>query len=333
MQSSPGPTADARFCPLAPGRHVREVVDACRSAALGFAWSAHHGWGKRELARWLVGPYAHATSATRGLRGSGLQHAVAPHPLEEATIETLLVDARAEILMLLRDVWSWSYDTTSARACIDEGLVVGIADDEANLGYGPVERPRMRLVDRVRSLFVADYLTRPADYAAFAVCSGCDGATFDGGLYHEGCARPRLRSVLRRRAAVELRLPTYFDEHDALGLALKSGCRQPRWWSSITLPSGSRTKIPCAPGMNWIGPPLSAIPAAVRRSAATVISGQSSATWVMPGCFTGTSISTFGSLAFGALRIRLISSPDGCSRMATGSGPIGPAVFVKPRSA
>jgi hypothetical protein len=54
---------------------------------------------------------------------------------------------------------------------------------------------------------VADYLTRPGDYAAFAVCEDCDGATFDGGLYHEDCMRPRSRTVLRHRAVHELVLP------------------------------------------------------------------------------------------------------------------------------
>ena len=65
----------------------------------------------------------------------------------------------------------------------------------------------MRLVDRVRSLFFADYLTRPGDYAAFAVCEDCEGATFDGALYHVGCTRPRTRTVLRRRVPRELLLP------------------------------------------------------------------------------------------------------------------------------
>jgi len=40
----------------------------------------------------------------------------------------------------------------------------------------------------------------------------------------------------------------------------------------------------------------------------------------------------FGSLAFDALSTRFNSSPDGCSRIATGSGPSGPAVFSNPSS-
>src|SRR6266849_1509949 len=86
---------------------------------------------------------------------------------------------------------------------------------------------------------------------------------------------------------------------------------QPRWCSSITLRSGSRTKIPCAPGPKRTGPPLSWMPAASSRSFAAMMSGHKRAKCVIPGCFSGTSMSTFGSFAFGALRMRFSSSPDG----------------------
>jgi hypothetical protein len=198
---------DPRFCLLMPGARVRDVADACRSAALGFAWSAHQGWGRRELARWLIGPYAHAASATRVLRASGKPSAVEHRPIDEASIQDLLCRTRREILEVLRNAWSWAHDTTAARAWVDEGIVAGIADETSDLGYAPVDRAGMRLIDRVRSLFIADYLTRPSDYAAFAVCDGCDGATFDGGLYHGDCTRPRERTVLRRRPVLEVELP------------------------------------------------------------------------------------------------------------------------------
>ncbi|MDB4938675.1 MAG: hypothetical protein JWP87_5647 [Labilithrix sp.] len=195
-----------RIVTLLPGVRVTEVADACRSAALGFAWGAHHGWGRRELARWLVGPYARAAAATRSLRVSGMRPAVIVRPLTEDTIEELLRRARAEVIEVLRGVWSWTHDGATVRARIDEGLVAGIVDDASNLGFAPVDQPRMRLVDRVRSLFIADYLTRPTEYAAFVVCPECDGATFDGGLYHVDCMRPR-RTVLRRRAVRDVALP------------------------------------------------------------------------------------------------------------------------------
>ena len=204
--AAPAPS-DARLCPLLPGIRVADVADACRSAGLGFAWSAHNGWGRRELARWLVGPYAHAVAATRGLRASGTRAAVVHREIDEETVEQLLSTTRAEILEMLRGIWSWTHDAPAVRARIDDGLVAGIVDDASGLGFAPVDNMRMRLVDRVRSLFVADYLTRPGDYAAFAVCDDCDGATFDGGLYHEDCMRPRSPSRLRHRAVREVLLP------------------------------------------------------------------------------------------------------------------------------
>jgi hypothetical protein len=155
----------------------------------------------------LVGPYAHAAAATRALRTSGLRRAVTHRPLDEGTIATLLSEARAEVLEVLRNAWTWPADPAFARARVEEGLVAGIADETSDIGYAPVDVPGMRLVDRVRSLFIADYLTRPADYAAFAVCEDCEGATFDGALYHVDCRKPRPNTVLRRRVARTLVLP------------------------------------------------------------------------------------------------------------------------------
>jgi hypothetical protein len=75
-----------------------------------------------------------------------------------------------------------------AKAMVDAGLVVGVIDHESSsLGFAPVSSPEMRLVDRVRSLFVADYLTSPSDYASFRVCTACEGATFDAD--HGDCQR------------------------------------------------------------------------------------------------------------------------------------------------
>ncbi len=127
--------------------------------------------------------------------------------LREETIEGLLAATHAEIIEMLRSIWSWTNDAATVRARIREGLVAGIVDEASELGFAPVDSMRMRLVERVRSLFVADYLSRPGDYAAFAVCDDCDGATFDGGLYHEDCMRPRSRTALRHRAVRQVVLP------------------------------------------------------------------------------------------------------------------------------
>jgi hypothetical protein len=180
---------NARVIVLTHGTRVRDVADACRSAALAFARSANH-WSKRELAMWLVGPYARAVAASSVRAASGVHRArYAPRPIPAEEIARLVESAHAELHDSLRRVWSWRYDSGFARDAIDAGIVAGILDDEAAIGYAPVDRPDMKLVDRVRSLFLADYFTRPRDYASFAVCPGCGAATFDLGRSHDAeCA-------------------------------------------------------------------------------------------------------------------------------------------------
>jgi hypothetical protein len=82
---------------------------------------------------------------------------------------------------------------------IDEGFVVGVVDESSAIGYAPLDAFDMRLVDRVRSLFVADFLTRPADYDRFSVCESCGAATFDAVESHEGICGGRATRSQRRR--------------------------------------------------------------------------------------------------------------------------------------
>ncbi len=185
---------------LGPGMRVLDVADACRSAALGFAWGARD-WNKRELAQWLIGPYARATAPARALRGSGQRRAIERRTVEDDVVCELLARTHLALVEILRQAWSWRDDSAFARAVVADGLVGGIIDDASEIGYAPIDQSGMSLLRRVESLFLADFLTRPSDYAAFAVCADCDGATFDGGLYHVGCSRPREITVLRRRAA------------------------------------------------------------------------------------------------------------------------------------
>jgi hypothetical protein len=179
-----------RVCTLLPGIRVHDVADASRSAALGFALSARSGWGRPELARWLVGPYAEAVAATRSLRVSGTRAAVVHRPVEEDTVQELLTTARTEILEVLRGAASWKHDGAAVRAFMAEGLVAGIVDETSDLGFAPLDG-RMRLAARVRSLFVADYLTRPKDYATFTICEHCETATFDAEAHRAECTHPQ----------------------------------------------------------------------------------------------------------------------------------------------
>jgi len=200
------PRVESRCVVLDRGLTVTDVADAARSAALGFAWGANNGWGKRELARWLEGPYARAVAVSHGAR-AGVRRRVAPRPISEETIETLLARAHAFLMDGLRSVSEWRRDASFAREMIDEGFVVGVVDESSAIGYAPLDAYDMRLVDRVRSLFVADFLSRPDDYEDFIICDACGAATFEGAQFHElTCGEALTPSVpsLRKKPVFEL---------------------------------------------------------------------------------------------------------------------------------
>lgn len=193
------PRVESRCVALEAGVSVKDIADAARSAALGFAWGADRGWGRRELARWLVGPYAHAVAVSHVAR-SGVRRSVTERPLAEDTVKHLLRRSHAYLLDGLRSAATWRRDASFAREMIDEGFVVGVVDESSAIGYAPLDAFDMRLVDRVRSLFVADFLSRPSDYDTFAVCETCGAASFDGVASHSDiCSGGGVRS-LRRRA-------------------------------------------------------------------------------------------------------------------------------------
>jgi hypothetical protein len=196
-----------RLSTLPRGLGVTDVAAASRSAALAFTWSSP-GWGRRELARWLVGPYARAVvSAPTPLGVPTRPHPGSARCVGEAEIVDLVASARREVLDALRDAWAWTREPRFIRERLDEGLVVRVRDAQSNLGFAPRDRQGMGLAERVRSLFVADFLTRTSDYATFAVCEDCDGVNFCGGLYHPGCTRAGRRTASRHSEVRELLLP------------------------------------------------------------------------------------------------------------------------------
>src|SRR4249919_933543 len=89
--------------------------------------------------------------------------------------------------------------------------------------------------------------------------------------------------------------------------------------NSMTLWSGSRTNSATLPRLPEIEMPAAASAASVFATSAIL-----RAMWVMPGCFSGTSIRMLVWSGSGALTMKLISRPDGCVMPATFSGPNGP---------
>lgn len=151
------------------------IVDATetpRQAAVLFVRDAITlGWGRRELAHWLV---CHYGPSVRG-GADAPRDETAPRPLHlhESTITELVSAARARAIALLEDLRDRDIADNVARTMIARGLVEGVRDEHGAIAYVPVHRPELRLAERVTSLFVADYLNVPFDYWRGSVSAEC----------------------------------------------------------------------------------------------------------------------------------------------------------------
>jgi hypothetical protein len=168
----------SRLCFLPQGCTVHEVAERCREAALEFMAGTNGGWSRKDLAHWLVGPYRHAVSATSMSAKRTKTCVAADRLVDDMTIERLLVRTRERVLeMIATSSISWTL-STFPRDMVDAGFVAGVRDRNGAMGYAAVDYPDLRLVDRVASLFIADYLTRPGDYESVIACEDCGEVSF-----------------------------------------------------------------------------------------------------------------------------------------------------------
>ena len=169
--------------PLEEGATRASVGAECRVAALEFMAGVASGWDKLDLVRWLTGPYTRATRhAQRGERtfvanddGRGAGALV----VDPAALEELLTTERGRVLAALEKAALSGGALDFTTDAIELGLVRRATDQDGTVAWIPVDGARMRLVDRVRSLFAADYLDDPASYAALYVCHRCEAVVFD----------------------------------------------------------------------------------------------------------------------------------------------------------
>lgn len=199
------PNGDPRFRLLPRGTTVLDIADRARAAGFVFISSSRWGWGKRDLANWLVHDYRPAVLDASAQPLSEVSSAKA----DEASATKLVASARRRVVEMLTDAATTWNAAELARESIDSGLVIGVSDDASGIGHAPLHQSRMRLVDRLASLFIADYLTRPRDYEQLVVCAQCDEVSFKWDEIHEdGCevrgprsgvvVRPRIRRSTRR---------------------------------------------------------------------------------------------------------------------------------------
>ena len=165
------------------------------------------GWGKRDLARWLTGSYAQATRhcqhGERTLVADGMEPA--PVSIDPQRIDELLTTTRGRILAALEKAALSDGALDLADEMIDRGFVRRAMDEDGMEVWVPVDGARMRLVDRVRTLFVADYLDDPVTYRSLYVCHRCEAVVFDEGSRQVGMcsAHRRMSGIVFRKGDAE----------------------------------------------------------------------------------------------------------------------------------
>jgi hypothetical protein len=192
--------------PLAPSLSVHEIADACREAAVAFLNGAHTGWGKSELAAWLLGPYARATTF---VRRAGFDRFVDDSRTAQArvvcpsSLASVMIDARCEVIATIASLERPEEGVTFAFSAINHALITRCRDELGDAGWAPFPPERLRLADRLLGLVAVDYLARPLDYEdTFAVCTTCGAVAFD--------ATARARGLCRSHSVSGIR----FNEHD-----------------------------------------------------------------------------------------------------------------------
>ncbi|HEY2514642.1 MAG TPA: hypothetical protein VGI39_27445 [Polyangiaceae bacterium] len=207
--SSP-PTEGVRTVLLPDGVRALDVADRAREALLALLRGVGNGWGKREVARWLVGPYHEVTAyaAVQEDPEDSTTFRRVPRRVATEALDDVLRGAKEELLATLILAAPPDSDVRFSQRAILAGHVVRTRDAKGRGGWTAVDAPRMRLSDRVVSLAAVDYLMRPADYLALlSVCGVCQAVSFDAQDRVRGqctrCTQPNKRDSASRRAARE----------------------------------------------------------------------------------------------------------------------------------
>ncbi len=167
---------------------VEDVVRRTRRAADVFLTSATADWGRAKLRSWLIVEYGMATEWTR-------EDEVAPWlapfaGLDDLAIHEMVEDARRRVTRLMMDESAGWVGPAFAREMVARGLVTCVTDCNGRESYAPAARVELSFLQRVASLFIADFLSHPQDYACIAACPSC-GEMFVGGRprHARGCVR------------------------------------------------------------------------------------------------------------------------------------------------
>lgn len=150
-----------------------EVSDACRKALVAFFADVAPSGSARAMAAWLVGPYANAVLPTT-------RFDFPPGKVDRGRLTDVIDNTRVEAGFTMRSLASEEVGMHFSMHAANSGWVVQFTDLRGNVGFMPIDLPKMRLRDRVLSLMAADYMARAESYGHdLHVCDACDVPDFE----------------------------------------------------------------------------------------------------------------------------------------------------------
>jgi len=146
-------------CRLPRGVEILDVADACRKAALDLVTMTDTS--QRAALEWRDGLYRSLVTI--------IEPAPPRTPLRADEVIEMPAFARAYVLGVIRGMARAPLDVAFTIAAMQDGWVERCCDSFGRPGWVPVERPNMRLSERVLSLVAADYLVRPDEWRSGAL--------------------------------------------------------------------------------------------------------------------------------------------------------------------
>ena len=187
---------------LSDGSTRESLAGECRDAAPSFMSGVAAGWDKLDLALWLTGPYARATR--HGKHGERVAALSDSEEISDASIEALVTHVRGQVIASLERAALEFGSLEFSDEIVERGLVRKVVDAEGRDAWVPVDSARLRLRDRVRALFTADYLNAPYTYAELFVCHRCEAVVFDDHAKEVGiCGAHRMSGVAPKNESEE----------------------------------------------------------------------------------------------------------------------------------
>jgi hypothetical protein len=157
-----------------------DIADGARESALAILRGIDAGWSKRDVARWLAGPYRTLTSFGTLPPDDSSTFRRPAKRLVPAKLEAVLHAAKEDVLATLILAAPPDSDVRFTHRAVNAGYLIRTRDAHGRGGWAPVDSPGMLLADRILSLVSVDYLMRPADYLALlSVCGLCQAVSFD----------------------------------------------------------------------------------------------------------------------------------------------------------